>query len=370
MYCLEWQLDLDLRRAQTEMKLSSYMEAGDDEPKGILGFIKRGFDAIIKFFSNAFNKIKSFITGKNKNESKNDSSKFQINPKIAAEYADKFIGEDKEMLQKLMSGNASKEEIEALCSRHKQSFDNIKPYIGPVVALASSLLLGGAGLNKWTKDIREAKLNQEDAILDLGKKYNHAKTKADQKNVKQEAVNMILLDMQKCGTYGKNAITDFIKKYYVTREVSKEIQSAADAFDNESSLRDYKNDLKGRRKTIKAESREYDRKRSREEKATKTLNKEQNKNDRVLNKLDRAKFRFDHEGMTPEEFDRQEREHDKTISIAHQRLSSLDPKDRYGNSLHKYDRKGNTKGRNPKYDKSKESNYSRIQKLSDRASRI
>ena len=61
MYCLEWQLDLDMNRLRQLNEISYYTESGSGD-----NIFKRMFDKIIKFLNDIGDKIRSFIQGKKK----------------------------------------------------------------------------------------------------------------------------------------------------------------------------------------------------------------------------------------------------------------------------------------------------------------
>ena len=370
IFCYEKELDLALRQNETIYELSVFCEADNsNESSGIFGFFKNAWKRISEFYQKCFNAILKFLTGKTPTKDTRDE-KFEINPKTVVQYADKYIDEDIKIAGKIMTGKATKGEVEDLCEKHQDSFRKIGGYVGGLSSLVIPLLLDGTAFKKWQKQTEEVAFNNQEVITNFAKDYNHSNSKSEKDAIKKEALNLVLADMQKCGQYGNHAILDFCKRYYVSKAVNKEIDMAADAMTSKKGRQRYKEVLKGRRTE-----------QEKTEKAYKALSKNEKLGENMMKKETRQDSKHKNPYVKAKDSalsylsggkykSQEELEHAKNIQkIARSDTSQMKVDDDEFNKKYKYDSRGNRQIRKG-YKPEKLSNYERIQRINKRASEI
>ena len=250
MYCLEWQLDLDMDRLRRLNEISYYVESGSGD-----NIFKRMFDKIINFLNTVGEKIRSFIQGKKKPQDHN--TKFEKHPKKVMDQVTKNIKFDKDLINKVMKGEVSMDDVKEALKSHTDKFGEILPYVGPVLAVGVGVTYEGLQIKEWKKDITMAMANCNDEVWEASRDMLRTKSSVDQKNLKKNMIDMIILDMQKNSTIGSNAATDFFKKLYVDHVVSSEIDKRSAGIKNENDSQKFVREVnKGMKTYLKKEEKE------------------------------------------------------------------------------------------------------------------
>lgn len=279
IFVIEKTCSLELSQLFQNYRVTIYTEANDSKKEqmssgkrtgGLIGVITSALASISKMLGALIEEIVSIFAGKKKVDD-NTEVKFPQNPAKKIQAIDQTIREDIDMVDKLKNGEANMDDAKVLLGKHSGALDEIEPYVGPIKAIAADKFMSMSIVQKWKREIDRACHMNGEELSASARELARSSHPENKNEVIDQAVEMILNDIQKNSSEGSNIIMDFGRRLYVKKEVTDRLNREANDMSTISGGIAYRSKLRAAR-------REMNREANRTRKATERIDKNREKN--------------------------------------------------------------------------------------------
>lgn len=274
---MERRLNLDMMRINHEYMcerdgLYSFITEAqsNDKPGGFIGFVLSIFRKIGEMFQRAINVVAKFLTGK---EIAKDKVNEQVHMDKDIGLVSKFISGDikssKEYLQKIQSGQVSKEEATRFVQSQDKKWDSIGPSVQTVGALMGAIGVSSGFLVKWKNEAdgvyRSLTANDKQKF---SSQVAHTRDTSPNQTLKRDvasngAEQIMAAHIQSSANRGIGVITSCMKNMYQKKYLTQRILDEANEARSKGGFRNMKRrqnaEMRGIRRQIRDEQKIADR---------------------------------------------------------------------------------------------------------------
>lgn len=232
LFLIEKAADIELRRIFDQMDICVLMESsGKEEPGGLIGLIRKGFKVISDMLASIGEKIKTLFVGKVNDD---QTVRFEKDPRKTAEAADQIINEDISLLNKVMAGKITVNDVKQKVDQHANMLDAVGPYVGAAAGLIGGVLADRAITSKWKKEIDQAYHQNAGKMSEYAEQLAKSRTYDSKKDTVNEAVQYLMKDIYNASNKGSSAIANFGKKCYAKQIIKDRLKEEADHMSSRS----------------------------------------------------------------------------------------------------------------------------------------
>lgn len=261
IFIIEKTCSLELSQIFQTHNALLYMEASDgkqrksDKKKSgeLVGMIQTAAKSISRMLQELINKIVSLFTGKKVDENK--EVKYDKNPVEEMKAIDQSIRDDIDMIHKIKNGDAGMAEAKQLLNKHSSDIDGIEPYIGPIKAIAKEEIMSHAVVKRWKSEVDQVCHIKNKEMSAAARELAKSKYAKNQDEIIDQAVQMVLNDIQKNSVRGSNILLEFGKQFYVKKEVTDRLRKEADDMNSVSGGLAFRAGLRAERKRATRDAR-------------------------------------------------------------------------------------------------------------------
>lgn len=260
IFIIEKTCSLKLSQIFQNHNATLYIEASSNkkedtkESNGLVEMIQSAAKSIVKMIEELIDKIKVLFTGEKVDDDK--EVRFSKNPVDRMRALDISIREDVDMIYKLKNGEAGMDDAKQLLNKHSSILDEITPYVGPIKDIAKEELMSFSILGKWKTQINRVCHIKGKELSAASRELARSKGAGSQNEVIDQAVQMVLNEIQKNSTEGSNILLDFGKKFYVKKEVTERLRREANDMNSLSGGMSYRAKLRAERRQLRKETRQ------------------------------------------------------------------------------------------------------------------